>query len=360
MVAILAIGLVMSMVSDVFLTERNMYNVTRNFAFFGIIALGMTAVIVTAGIDLSVGSLMGLTGIAAALAMNAGYSVGAGFAACMGTAVLVGLVNGGAHRVPPDAALRGHPRDARHGPLDRHGHLEQQDVLRVRPGPGPVRVDRGGEHVRRPEPGLGPHRADPGLHLRLPLHHLGALGLRGRRQRGGGQALGHSGRAGDRLGLRRLVELRGARRLPDGRVVRVGHQRARAHLRAQRDRGLGDRRREPHGRDRLRDRGSDRGRPHGAHPQLAAPSPASTPSGSSSSSASSSSSRSSWSGCGTGAPDGAPDPLRAAAGRRPATHHTTTTPTTGEAPCGSSSSQRPPPPRSPSRAERPSRTATPS
>ena len=94
MVAILLIGIVMSMVSDVFLTERNMYNVTRNFAFFGIMALGMTAVIITAGIDLSVGSLMGLTGIAAALAMNAGYSVGVGFAACMGTAAVVGLING--------------------------------------------------------------------------------------------------------------------------------------------------------------------------------------------------------------------------------------------------------------------------
>ncbi len=93
-VAILAIGLVMSLVSDVFLTERNMYNVTRNFAFFGIMALGMTAVIITAGIDLSVGSLMGLTGIAVGLTMQAGYSVGAGFAACMGAAVVVGLING--------------------------------------------------------------------------------------------------------------------------------------------------------------------------------------------------------------------------------------------------------------------------
>ena len=92
MVAIVVIGIVMSTVSDVFMTERNMYNVTRNFAFFGIMALGMTAVIITAGIDLSVGSLMGLTGIAAAMAMNAGYSVGVGFVACMGTAVAVGLI----------------------------------------------------------------------------------------------------------------------------------------------------------------------------------------------------------------------------------------------------------------------------
>ena len=94
LVAIFVIGLIMSMVSDVFMTERNMYNVTRNFAFFGIMALGMTAVIITAGIDLSVGSLMGLTGIAAGLAMNAGLSIEVGFAACMGTAVVVGLING--------------------------------------------------------------------------------------------------------------------------------------------------------------------------------------------------------------------------------------------------------------------------
>lgn len=93
-VAILVIGVVMTMVSDVFLTERNMFNITRNFAFFGIMALGMSAVIVTAGIDLSVGSLMGLTGIVTGLVMQAGYSIGLGFMACMATAALVGLING--------------------------------------------------------------------------------------------------------------------------------------------------------------------------------------------------------------------------------------------------------------------------
>jgi len=93
-VALIVLCVVMSFVSDVFLTERNLFNVGRNFAFFGIMALGMSAVICTAGIDLSVGSLMGLTGITAGLVMQAGYSIGLGFAACMGVAVLVGLVNG--------------------------------------------------------------------------------------------------------------------------------------------------------------------------------------------------------------------------------------------------------------------------
>ncbi|MGF1563096.1 MAG: ABC transporter permease [Geminicoccaceae bacterium] len=94
LLAIIAIGIVMTFVSDVFLTERNFFNITRNFAFFGIMALGMSAVICTGGIDLSVGSLMGLTGIVAGLVMQAGYGIGFGFVACMGTAALVGLING--------------------------------------------------------------------------------------------------------------------------------------------------------------------------------------------------------------------------------------------------------------------------
>lgn len=94
LVAILVIGLVMTFVSDVFLTERNMFNTTRNFAFFGIMALGMSAVICTAGIDLSVGSLMGLAGIVTGLVMEAGYGIVPGFLACMGVCVLVGLING--------------------------------------------------------------------------------------------------------------------------------------------------------------------------------------------------------------------------------------------------------------------------
>jgi len=92
--AIVAIGIFMTMASDVFMTERNMFNVTRNFAFFGIMALGMSAVICTGGIDLSVGSLMGLCGIVTGLVMQAGYGIVFGFLGCMATAALVGLING--------------------------------------------------------------------------------------------------------------------------------------------------------------------------------------------------------------------------------------------------------------------------
>ncbi len=94
LMAIVILCIVMSQVSNVFLSERNIFNVSRNFAFFGIMALGMTAVICTAGIDLSVGSLMGLAGIATGLVMQAGYGIVPGFLICLGVAAAVGLTNG--------------------------------------------------------------------------------------------------------------------------------------------------------------------------------------------------------------------------------------------------------------------------
>jgi len=93
-IAILTIGFVMTFVSDAFMTERNMFNISRNLAFFGIMALGMSAVICTAGIDLSVGSLMGLCAITLGLTMQSGFGVELGLAVCLITAAIVGLING--------------------------------------------------------------------------------------------------------------------------------------------------------------------------------------------------------------------------------------------------------------------------
>ena len=93
-IALALICLVMSQVSDVFFSEDNFFNVTRNFAFIGIIAIGMTAVIITGGIDLSVGSIVGLSGIVTGLVLHAGHSLGAGAAAGLLTALACGLVNG--------------------------------------------------------------------------------------------------------------------------------------------------------------------------------------------------------------------------------------------------------------------------
>jgi ribose transport system permease protein len=88
-VALIIICVVMSYLQPAsFATPDNFYNTTRNFSFIGIMALGMTAVIATGGIDLSVGSIMGLTAVSCGLVLEAGYPAWA--------AVIVGLLAGGA------------------------------------------------------------------------------------------------------------------------------------------------------------------------------------------------------------------------------------------------------------------------
>ena len=93
-VAALAAFVALSLVTDTFATQQNLFNVTRNFAFVAIIALGMTAVIITGGIDLSVGSVVCLTGMVLGVVMNAGQPIAVGIAAALATALVVGAVNG--------------------------------------------------------------------------------------------------------------------------------------------------------------------------------------------------------------------------------------------------------------------------
>ena len=84
----------LSVLTDSFATQKNLFNVTRNFAFVAIVALGMTAVIITGGIDLSVGSVVCLSGMVLGVVMNAGFPIWQGIAAGLLTALVVGAVNG--------------------------------------------------------------------------------------------------------------------------------------------------------------------------------------------------------------------------------------------------------------------------
>jgi ribose transport system permease protein len=84
----------MSIRTETFMTPQNIFNVTRNFAFVGIIAIGMTAVIITGGIDLSVGGTMLIGAMVTAVLMNSGMGVVPAFAISMSASILVGLING--------------------------------------------------------------------------------------------------------------------------------------------------------------------------------------------------------------------------------------------------------------------------
>ncbi len=93
-VAVCAACLFLTFATDSFATANNLFNITRNFTFVAVIALGMTIVIITGGIDLSVGSVLVLCSMILAVIMHAGFSIYVGVAAALGTSLLVGAING--------------------------------------------------------------------------------------------------------------------------------------------------------------------------------------------------------------------------------------------------------------------------
>lgn len=95
---------ILALATDTFFTVDNLTNVLRQNAFPAVIAAGMTFVILTAGIDLSVGSVVGLSGVLCADALVHGWGVWAGAGVGLLVGLLVGTVNGlivTRVRVPP-------------------------------------------------------------------------------------------------------------------------------------------------------------------------------------------------------------------------------------------------------------------
>ena len=94
LVALLLLISFMAMLEPSFGTADNFSNMSRNFAPFGIMALGMTVVIITGGIDLSVGSVMGLVAIVAGLFLTWEYPWYVAFFMGLVTGLACGAVNG--------------------------------------------------------------------------------------------------------------------------------------------------------------------------------------------------------------------------------------------------------------------------
>jgi ribose transport system permease protein len=79
---------------ETFWTSQNLLNVARNFSFVAMMAIGQALVIITGGIDLSVGSVLGLAGMIAGVLLGAGHGVGTAVTAALGTGIAAGAVNG--------------------------------------------------------------------------------------------------------------------------------------------------------------------------------------------------------------------------------------------------------------------------
>ena len=84
----------MTLASNEFLTADNMANLARQVAVFGIIAVGQLLVILTAGIDLSVGSVLGLTGCIAAELLVHGMGIVPAILLALAAGAAIGVFNG--------------------------------------------------------------------------------------------------------------------------------------------------------------------------------------------------------------------------------------------------------------------------
>lgn len=93
-IILLALVAVSSIISDYFLTMENIINVVRVASVIGIVAIGMNVVIILAGIDLSVGSVVALTGAVSAGLWATGNPQYFIFIPLL-VAILVGVINGG-------------------------------------------------------------------------------------------------------------------------------------------------------------------------------------------------------------------------------------------------------------------------
>nr|WP_321525678.1 ABC transporter permease [uncultured Cohaesibacter sp.] len=103
LLALVLVCVVLTFANEYFLTTRNILNVLRQTSINGILAIGMTFVILTRGIDLSVGSVVALAGIVAASMattsqaaafMGAPYPAAIAFAVGIGVGLICGWVNG--------------------------------------------------------------------------------------------------------------------------------------------------------------------------------------------------------------------------------------------------------------------------
>ena len=107
---LLTLCLVLWAATPHFLTVSNLLNVLEQTALNAVVAVGMTFVIISGGIDLSVGSVLALAGICLALALEAGVPAPAAIAISLVVGGACGLVNGlliTLGRLPPFIATLG-------------------------------------------------------------------------------------------------------------------------------------------------------------------------------------------------------------------------------------------------------------
>jgi inositol transport system permease protein len=154
----IAMFVAMALLTDAFLQPRNLVNVVRQISVVGLIAIGVTMVIITTGIDLSSGSVLALAAVcAASLAQQPGWHdakypglvvpVIVPILAALAIGLLCGAINGGLiakFKIPPFIATLGMMTVARgfaliysnrpvSGLTDTYNFIGQGEILKVIP-----------------------------------------------------------------------------------------------------------------------------------------------------------------------------------------------------------------------------------
>ncbi|MCQ4923525.1 ribose ABC transporter permease [Tissierella carlieri] len=93
-IGLIIFSVIISILNPRFLTMGNLLNVFRQTSINAIIAAGMTFVILSAGIDLSVGSILGFSGAVGAKMLASGYNIWLSLLAAIVIGAVAGIVNG--------------------------------------------------------------------------------------------------------------------------------------------------------------------------------------------------------------------------------------------------------------------------
>lgn len=95
MIALVIMVALIASQSEFFFSPRNLLNIAQNMAVVGLIAVGMTLVIVSAGLDISVGSIAGCASVVCALVVVSTGSIFGGVGGAIGIGIVLGLINAG-------------------------------------------------------------------------------------------------------------------------------------------------------------------------------------------------------------------------------------------------------------------------
>jgi ribose transport system permease protein len=94
LIGVLLLGTALALSTDAFLTVGNLLNVLRQASLIFLLASGLTLVILSAGLDLSIGANLGLSACLAAAAIKATGSISVGIVAGLACGMTIGIVNG--------------------------------------------------------------------------------------------------------------------------------------------------------------------------------------------------------------------------------------------------------------------------